>query len=126
MSHVLRRAAPALVFALLLGACTGGGTATPRPAGSSSTRIVEAELEPLLQISAYEAIQRLRARWLQSRTGQPPAVHLDGNLQSGGMERLRSLRAFEIQELEYMSPADATTRYGTGYPNGLILVTTKR
>jgi hypothetical protein len=89
-------------------------------------RITEAELLPLDQLSAYEAVQRLRPRWLQVRTRLEPMVHIDGAVRTDGLADLRSLRCTEVQEMRYMSPADATTRFGTGYGNGLILVTTKR
>ena len=40
------------------------------------------------------------------------------------MEGLRRQCATEIVALEFLSAADATTRFGTGYPNGAILITT--
>ena len=94
--------------------------------GSSADRIAQAELLPLDQLSAYEGVQRLRPRWLQVRTRLEPMVHIDGAVRSDGLADLRSLRCTDVQEIRYMSPSDATTRFGTGYGNGLILVTTKR
>ena len=117
-----------LALALALGAtgCAGGGAGggASRPAGSSADHIVEAELEALYQLSALEAIRRLRPRWLQTRTGTPPQVHVDGN-PMGGAENLNALRAADIQEMRYLSAADATTRFGTNYVSGVILVSTK-
>lgn len=114
-----------LILALTVSGCASGGSGPERVRGSSD-RIIEAELEPLLQLSAYEAIQRLRARWLTTRTGAAPQVHVDGNPQMGGIEALRSLRAAEIQEMQFLSASDATTRFGTNYVSGAILVITKR
>ena len=118
-----------LALALVLGApgCAGagGGGGTSRPAGSSSDHIVEAELETLHQLSALEAVRRLRPRWLQTRTGAPPQVHVDGN-PVGNVENLNSLRVADIQDMRFLNAADATTRFGTNYVSGVILVTTKR
>lgn len=118
-----------LALALALGAtgCAGGGAGggASRPAGSSADRIVEAELETSYQLSALEAVQRLRPRWLQTRTGTLPQVHVDGN-PMGGAENLDALRAADIQDMRYLNAADATTRFGTNYVSGVILVTTKR
>jgi hypothetical protein len=89
-------------------------------------RITEEELEPIAQMSAFEAIQRLRPRWLQSRTGRFPTVHVDGSVRSGGEEILASIKCSEVQEMRYMGAADATTRFGTDYADGVILITTRR
>ncbi|MGD8321053.1 MAG: hypothetical protein PVJ02_11370 [Gemmatimonadota bacterium] len=113
------------VLALALGAsgcASGGGGSGPR---GSSTRIVESELQSMQQLSVYDAIGRLRPNWLRGRGGATPVVMVDGNRQAGGMDVLRSLPVVDIQELRYMSAADATTRYGTGFDGGAILVTTK-
>ncbi len=116
----------ALVFAAGLAGCGGTGTAGQgtRPR-SSADRIVAADIEPLSQFSAYEVIERLRPRWFQTRTRQEPMLHVDGNVRAEGLDLLHSLRAGDVEEIQYMSASDATTRFGTGYYNGLILVTTK-
>lgn len=115
------------ILAVVLGAaaCGGGGAGRPRPRGSAD-RITESELEAVYQLTAYEAIQRLRPRWLQTRTGDLPTVHVDGAVRSGGREVLASIRASDIQEIQYMNAPDATTRFGTNYISGVILVSTKR
>lgn len=116
-----------LALALTLGAagCASGGGGE-RPAGSSSTRIVQAELQPLGQLDALQVVQRLRTRWLQTRAGlEAPVLYVDGT-RRGSADELRFLRADEIEVMEYMSPSDATTRYGTGHTGGAILVTSIR
>lgn len=117
-----------LTLALVLGAtgCAGGGGGAPaRPAGSSSTRIVEEELVTMHQLSALEAVRRLRPTWLQTRTGAPPQVHMDGN-PMGSVENLNAIRVADIQDMRFLNAADATTRFGTNYVSGVILITTKR
>jgi hypothetical protein len=114
----------ALTFALI-GCASGGGSSDGTPRGGSS-RIVESELAALETQDAYTAIQRLRPQWLRSRSGAAPVVILDGTRQQVGLSILRSIRTSELQELRYMSATDATTRYGTGFDGGAILLTTKR
>jgi hypothetical protein len=123
------RVLPALLALTLgLAACASGGGAggdTTARRGSS-TRIVEDELVNVSQLTAYAAVQRLRPTWLRTRTGGTPQVHVDGTPQAGGIEVLGNLPAAEIQEMVFMNAADATTRFGTNYVSGVILVTTKR
>jgi len=120
------RALPALVaLALAVGACTTGSAAGVRPHGSLDV-ITEQEIEPIAHLSAFEAIERLRPRWFQSRTGMFPTVHVDGSARNAGEEILASIPCSEVAEMRYMSAADATTRFGTDYANGAILITTRR
>lgn len=117
----------ALALALGLAGCASGGGGN-RPAGATSNRIVRAELETLGQIDALQAVQRLRSRWIQSRGGMgsdPPVLYVDGT-RRGSADELRFIRADEIEQLEFLSAGDATTRFGTGHTGGAILVTSVR
>lgn len=119
-----------LAFALALGvtACASGGGGGSRPAGASSTRIVNEEIVALGQVTALQAIERLRPRWLQSRAGiggDPPVLYVDG-ARRGSVGDLSSMRTSDIEQMEYMSGSDATTRFGTGHGGGAIMVTTRR
>jgi hypothetical protein len=109
----------------LAGCASSGGGA--RPEGSTSNRIVQEELMPLgAQLDAYQAIERLRPRWLQPRVGQPaPTLYVDGT-RRGGLSDLRSMRLSIVERMEYMSASDATTRFGTGNRGGAIMVFTRR
>ena len=117
-------------FALALGvagcASSGGGGGS-RPAGASSNRIVQAELEPLGQLDALQAVQRLRARWLTTRagSGQDPVLYVDGT-RRGAPDELRFIRADEVRQMDFMSGPDASTRFGTGHQGGAILVLSRR
>lgn len=121
------------ILALSLGAFALAGCASAGAGGSrpSTNRITREELQRLEPLSAYEAIERLRPRWLQSRgmsslRGGPtlPRVHLDQSpLES--LDALRSLSVSEVEYMEFRSAADATTRYGTGYPGGVIEIRTR-
>lgn len=128
-----RKAARSVLAALLAVAATAAACASGRTGGSespgrsSSTRITAQELTDIGQFDLHTAITRLRPGWLQPGTrGVLPGVIVNGTPQFDGVERLRSLRAGETTLVEYMSAVDATTRFGTGYPGGAILVTTGR
>ncbi|MFQ5538319.1 MAG: hypothetical protein ACE5GJ_12805 [Gemmatimonadota bacterium] len=114
-----------LTLTFALSACASGSSSTGARR-SSANRISQDELQSMLQLDAYQAIQRLRPTWMRSRAGSQPQVVVDGNRQSGGLEALRAFRVAEIQEMRYLSARDATTRFGTGYDGGAILITTKR
>lgn len=93
---------------------------------SSEIRAVEAS-----HPSAREVIRDLRPAWLRMRrsasaTSQPsgPAVFLDG-IGWGGLDDLFRIRSTDIESMEFMSGLDATTIYGTGYPEGIVHVNTR-
>jgi hypothetical protein len=52
-----------------------------------------------------------------------PKVHIDRT--PYGLDILRSFRTTDIQSITFMAGIDATTLYGTGYVNGVILVVTR-
>lgn len=125
----IRRSAPWFLVALALtlsGCASGGGGSGSATRRGGANRIIEAELEAIPQLSAFQAVQRLRPRWLHTRTGSPPQVHIDGNQQIAGVDALKSLPSGEVQEMRFLGAADATTQFGTNYISGVILVTTKR
>jgi len=116
-----------VALAVLVGSGCGGssGPQDAAPRGSRD-RIVAEELASLQQLSALEVVERLRPTWLRIRAGSRPRVVLNGTPMEGGTEALANFRVGEIRELRYLSPADATMRFGTGYPAGAILVVTGR
>lgn len=119
-----------VAVAVLVTAC-----ATAAPAGGArqtgSDVIRTAELVQHLGEDLYTFIQRARPAWLQTRAplsaqGAPAiVVVLDGVPQEPGLDRLRTLRASDVQEVRRLSATDATTRFGTGMTAGAILVATK-
>ena len=114
-----------LALALVLAACASGAGAGA-PAHGSMDRITEEELDPVSHLSAFEAIERLRPRWFQTRTRLFPTVHVDGSVRAAGEEILASILCSEVHEMQYLSAADATTRFGTDYASGAILITTRK
>ncbi len=108
-----------------------GETAT-RTARANSTLIVRAQLMELTDRSAYEAVATLNRSWLRSRRGvsltSGPAfarVVVDG-VPRGELGSLRQMTIGNIETMRLLSAPDATTKYGTGYPGGVIEVTTRR
>ena len=114
-------------FALAIGlaGCASGGGGGGGGGGNPNQLTNEA-LQAVIGSDAYQAIQRLRPRWLQSRGGNSANVFVDGQERPGGLEVLRGFPVADIDEMLYMSASEATTRYGTGHPNGLIVIMTKR
>ena len=116
---------------LVCGGCvTTPGTATR---GTDRNRITSENLREV-DTSAQtlgHVVQRLRPWWLQSRSttimGQPilPVVYLDGS-RFGEIELLGSIPVHEVEDVEFLSPGDATTRYGTGHAGGVIAVRSRR
>jgi hypothetical protein len=84
--------------------------------------------------TAYDIVKRLRPQFLRQRgsgsirnyTPVPVRVFVDGILQSRDVSALDEIMAHSVVEIAYLNGSDATTRYGTGYENGAILVTTGR
>lgn len=128
--HVCRRMRRLSVLVCLLGmmACSGGARGPMR----SSNLITREELEVVQVSSAYDAVQRLRPQWMShplAPTGQPGSnpilVYVDRH-QVGTVDELRHMTVDQIDVMEFVSAADATTRYGTGHASGIIEVTTRR
>lgn len=107
-------------------------SAAPRGAMHSSNVLTREELESMPVSTAYDAVQRLRPQWMSrplAPSGQPGSnpilVYVDRH-QVGTVDELRHMTVDQIEVMEFVSPADATTRYGTGHASGIIEVTTRR
>jgi hypothetical protein len=82
--------------------------------------------------SAYDVIAQLRPEYLRSRGAssvrdpEPPTatVYLDG-VRFGNLQTLKSLSGEQIQHIEYINAADATTRFGTDHAGGAIMIRTR-
>ena len=117
----------------ILSSCATSGSAGSR--GSANTLTAE-EIAEVEALTAYEAVQYARPLWLRPRAlhaGATPAmgseragpmVYLDG-VRVGTADELRRLRADRVVVMEYLSPSDATNRFGTNHESGAILVTTR-
>lgn len=123
----------AVLLVLLAGACRSGPG--PEGAGSSNRSVIsQEELDALPPLSVHQAIERLRPTWLRGRVitvrgvsveRRYPAVFIDG-VPSGDLQRLHELITRNVREVRFYSSSDATTRFGTGYPAGMIEVVMRR
>ncbi|MCY4647066.1 MAG: hypothetical protein OXE73_09335 [Gammaproteobacteria bacterium] len=118
--------AMALSLIMLCSACVSTGS-------SDGTRrdpdlILAEELADYSTMRLTDAIRQLRPRWMSVRgsaTGSAVPVVMDGGVPQD-WAILDSLRPDQVQSIRFHSAADATMRWGTGYPNGLIEVLTLR
>lgn len=83
---------------------------------------------------AYDAVRKLRVRWLQSRgfassEQQPgdnsveplPVAYLD-DVRLGSIDELQGVPVEDVLEIRYLRPSEATQRWGSGHQNGVIQV----
>lgn len=106
------------------------------PSGTRSGReanvITRQELDASVARNAYDAVQNLRPTFLRSRgtTFDPTvstqaAVYLDAQ-RYGDITALRSMVVDAIEEIRYLNPSAATSKYGTNHTAGAIEVTTRK
>ena len=101
----------------------GNGEGSPRRDANLITRD---ELVDVSDRSVLEAIQVLRPQWLR-RTGfrnDLPSAIMDN--QRYELEFLETMSPDEVLDIRFVSPSDASVRWGTGYPSGVIQVRTRQ
>ena len=126
----MRRLAIVAAALLAFGACKTNPQ--HRVAAVNRNLITADEIAKSNASNAYEAVERLRPAFLQTRGPQSiqnaapptPNVYVDG-MRYGAVQSLQSLPAISIIKIEYMNALDATQRFGIGNDGGAILVTTK-
>ncbi|HXG38564.1 MAG TPA: hypothetical protein VNL36_07330, partial [Bacteroidota bacterium] len=106
-----------VVVVLVIG-CAGSSTTSTAP-GRNERLITAVEIATTNARNAQEAIERLRPRWLSR---MPLTVYLNDVYTSLS---LRDILVGEIETIELLSAADATTKYGTNHARGAIVVKTK-
>jgi hypothetical protein len=83
-------------------------------------------------MNVYDLIAHLRPEFLRSRgansvrNATPPTavVYLNG-MRYGSLEQMKSLSADGVFQIQYLSAADAQTRFGMDHTGGAILITSK-
>ncbi|MGH7476249.1 MAG: TonB-dependent receptor plug domain-containing protein [Longimicrobiales bacterium] len=125
------RARPIALLLLLLPLAACASSADPGGGGSRDL-ITREQITNANVSTAFEVVQRLRPQWLRSRGPGSvrgdlslPLVYTDG-VRFGGIDRLNDVNAMDIESIRFVSASDATTRYGTGHPGGVIAITTRR
>lgn len=115
-----------LAVVILGSACASSGQPGQSRPRRSSNLITAEELSELPVSSAYEAVRRLRPAWLQARGRSPlPVVYRNNARWGDDPSSLESIQIDIITEMRFLSASDATTRYGTGFTGGVILVVTR-
>ena len=117
----------AAVSVAALSACATSGTTPASTTSRNSNVITKAELSQVQVRTARQAIEQLRPNWLRNRGisnangADGVKVYMDVNAM-GGAEALDQMSVAEIQEIRYLSPAEATNRFGAGHQAGAIVV----
>jgi hypothetical protein len=137
-AHLVRAALAAPVPVLVLAAlalvagCATGGEPRERAPRQQQNLLTEAQIHAGTYRTAFEVVQSLRPSWLRERArsvsnpqGAEVAVYLDG-VRLGGIGALRQVPVHNISTMQFMTPSDATTRFGTGHAGGAILIVTRR
>lgn len=109
-----------------------GGCATAGDSGRSGSRdvISQEQIDRYDGHSLYLLVQSVRPMWLRTRgsgsmqLAEPVRVYVDG-VARGTVRTLENLHPRDVAEVRYLSGREATMRFGTGHPNGAILVTLK-
>lgn len=81
--------------------------------------------------TAFQVVQRFKSQWLRPRgQGTPtnpgpefPQVFID-EMYYGDIDSLSRFNSTNIDNIQFISATDATTRYGTGYMGGIIRINT--
>lgn len=119
-----------LAGALFLWALSGCASTYEGGGRGERNRISQEELQSSAYASAYEAVERLRPRWLVVRgdlspnTADPVMAYVDGT-RFGPAEALRQMSAENIASMRFLPAAEATARHGRGNRNGVIEVETR-
>ncbi|MFL5575189.1 MAG: hypothetical protein ACJ79S_04350 [Gemmatimonadaceae bacterium] len=135
---VAKRHSPSAAMLLLaLALVLNVGCSSARAAdhgGGSSNLITADEIAGANVANAYEAVAKLRHSFLDDRgrnsilnASAPslPNVYLDG-MPYGPLSSLSTIPAGDVLAIRLYRAWEATTKYGTGNPAGVIEVTTKR
>jgi hypothetical protein len=130
---------PVLTLLALAGACASHGAPGPEPvsANAAATRqsevITQAELdEAASEGNALDVIRRLRPYYLRARGATSfalPSGNVTLSIDGGPLlpiDNLARLRPRELAEIRYLSPADATQRFGTAAGTGPVILVKSR
>lgn len=123
-----------LVLSLLLAFFLQGCASTGSGPGGARNLITRAQIEESQAITAFDVIRALNPQWLRARgqtvglanaTPVTPTVFMDGT-RIGDLDILNAYQVRDIQEIHYLDPGRAASRYGMGYPRGIIEIISLR
>ena len=139
----------AAVAATITGCASAGGPATPAgqpasptaaatnaPARSTPSILIADDLRKSEAQNLGDAIQRLRPEWLRRgsaraansmgttrNSAEPLVVWIDNN-RAGGVEILAQMQISNVRMVQYFTPSEAESRFGTGNSAGAIQIIT--
>jgi hypothetical protein len=121
------RIVSSVAFVVLLAGCASSGERSTR---SQSNVITIQDIESAQFRSAFELIRGLRPQWLTAsgssiRGGGQIVVYVD-DMRMGGPEYLNQVPTNDMRGARWLSPSEATIRYGTGHSAGAIAIQTRR
>jgi hypothetical protein len=132
MRHLIQ--ASLVTALLLLPAAACGSRSTSAGSSAPTARrdiIAREELDRGQWANAYEAVRNLRPQWLRVRgrdtiNSEPGTVQvvLD-DVRLGGVESLRTLPLTGVVYFQWMDGISASQRWGTGFGNGAIVISTR-
>ena len=120
-----------------LAACAApASTGSSRPANSSRSDVITSDqMRSVQATNLFEAVQRLHPEWLMQRnastfgamgarkgSGNSEVQVFMGGQHVGGTDMLRQLPLTEAGSLHYYTAAQSESKFGSGYPNGVIEV----
>jgi TonB-dependent Receptor Plug Domain len=123
-----------LLAGAILVACASGGSTGSRASIHRDPNVITAEeLDASTYSNVYEAIQHLRPAMLVPHAGGGASSSIvnaggsqlivyENGAKLAGVSALRDISVGEIAEIRYLSPTDATQRFGTGSGGGAILL----
>lgn len=121
----LHFAAP-VVAVVLISSCAPQASTRLTP-HRSFTQFSETQISAAQPVTAYDAVLRLRPSALNQAGGRSfePSVYLDG-LRLGGPDELVRISAIDLIGIEFLTPIEASAKFGpTGRGGGAILLTSR-
>jgi hypothetical protein len=113
-----------LLNLLLVFLVTGAGCASSGHNVRRDSRVLTlAEIATVPVVDLYEAVERLRPRWLGAGAARTAVFLNDGYVGTG--EALREFKADQIARMRYLNPAEAAASlsvYDTGSRIGGVIV----
>lgn len=118
---------------LAVASCAPAVSSSPGSRADGRSVITREDLADTPQLTAYEAIRRLRPAWLRYR-GQSVLsgpdreglrIYLDGAFY-GDATALGQIIVNTVQEIRFLDSRQATLRYGTGHTVGAIAIATRK
>ena len=119
-------------FVLAVSGCATGTSSTTREPAGRRDLITEAEIQRASASNAYDLVSGLRPHWLTTRgpdsimrPSTEIQVVVDG-IKFGPVRDLRSLSPMGMVLLQFVDGPTASGRWGLGFGNGAIVITTQR